>query len=1239
MAMPAMLLLLLLLPAYVRVASSGLAYSPSAPSAYQPTIPMHRLLALAPTIAILSGVVTPARGDNGHTSAWSAGSPEFNCKIRLLAYEFGQRMLPRYGRFADLYYALGLNDGTCGNILPETPAFTAVDYDLNTPPPSYCENAHVAEQPDAAVYFVDAAHGNDASSTGGLQAPFKTVQRAVDAAAIAGGGGAEATINLRAGRHYLGSTVQLSEANSNLVIQNYRGERAVVSGAVHLDGPWHRYTPNVGGGAGARESTNMYTLNTSGFGLQNVPGFQVNGVRVTRARYPNGNMELPEADKDAGNPLGPSFISQADTNYVLPDYSIKAEKYTNNDPAYFRNKSVDNRWGKYTVGYGGQCAIFDPPVSYWCSNESAGGGGVEFVMFRGLQPNATKNHSIGLHTPYKSMDDAIVHVKHPASWSNYMFSVRDYDPATSMITFNKGGFQGSRGVGMGKVHPGRGGDWFVDNVFEEFDAPNEFFWDKVQQKLYFYYNGTGAPPADADYDVPQLTTLFNLTAASRHRPIQNVTLRGFTMTGTRHTYMEPHAVPSGGDMAVARLAAVFLEGTEGVVISDCTLTRLDGNGIMVSGYNRDALIENNTLSWIGSNAVVAWGRTNETAADRFQGFDGTDGNHPLRTTLSQNLIREIGKYEKQSGWFFQAKSAKTLVARNVMFNAPRSGITMNDGFGGGDRLYNNLLFSALMETCDAGPVNSWDRQPFLTTYAHDGAPSTDMVTREVAHNLIFANYNGQETLDHDDGTLSYVSHDNVHVSGQHAFKLGQGDNVHFGDVYVYVLPCTGSSYCRASASWSQLFQGGGPTSVAHPDAFYNNTVLVQNYSSFDCNTCPGSSNFPVFYDNSFFVPDGGKAGLPSTRCKMNFSGWNGTTAHPLPADDTVIAWARAKLFMPVSPEPEGPCDITGKAGNPCVAAHSTTRALYGSYRGPLYRLLRTSDGKRIDVGVLAAGGFANITTHDAFCPKMDCVISDVYDQSPQKNHLYQRLELINASKHKISVRGGVEVYGMWFDAGHGYHCDNTTGVAKGNDPESIYAVMAGNRDPSELGRCCFDYGNSENSVLAHNGSDGAGTMEAIYFGNARWHANRGDNSKFDGPWVGADLEAGMYYGGGNYTQVNPHNKPLRMPFVSAYLRGDTDGMVLKGGDATKGPFLTMYDGPRPLCSIATTCHDHKTVNPHAGYQPMNKKGAIILATGGDTSSHGVGNFYEGMMVTGATTDATDDAVKANTVAVDYKIIE
>jgi hypothetical protein len=123
------------------------------------------------------------------------------------------------------------------------------------------------------------------------------------------------------------------------------------------------------------------------------------------------------------------------------------------------------------------------------------------------------------------------------------------------------------------------------------------------------------------------------------------------------------------------------------------------------------------------------------------------------------------------------------------------------------------------------------------------------------------------------------------------------------------------------------------------------------------------------------------------------------------------------LLAAVQAAAEGPCDILGTAGNPCVAAHSTVRALYAAYDGPLYNVTRATDGKSANVGVLVAGGFANISQHQAFCPKLDCVISNVFDQSPMGNHLGQRHKLVNASRHKIAVGESIPVFGMWFDKG------------------------------------------------------------------------------------------------------------------------------------------------------------------------------------------------------------------------------
>ena len=185
----------------------------------------------------------------------------------------------------------------------------------------------------------------------------------------------------------------------------------------------------------------------------------------------------------------------------------------------------------------------------------------------------------------------------------------------------------------------------------------------------------------------------------------------------------------------------------------------------------------------------------------------------------------------------------------------------------------------------------------------------------------------------------------------------------------------------------------------------------------------------------------------------------------------------------------GPCDILQAAGTPCVAAHSTVRALYASYSGALYTVTHTATNASADVHALEPGGFADVQQHEALCPaEGQCVISRVIDQAGNGNHLTPRDDTgvpqaggtgrlghrhlpVDASKHKIFVapRGTapIPVYGMYFDPGMGYNNNRTKGVATGDDPETLFAVMTGKRFGNT---CCFDYGNSE----ADDKADGAG---------------------------------------------------------------------------------------------------------------------------------------------------------------------
>jgi hypothetical protein len=125
-----------------------------------------------------------------------------------------------------------------------------------------------------------------------------------------------------------------------------------------------------------------------------------------------------------------------------------------------------------------------------------------------------------------------------------------------------------------------------------------------------------------------------------------------------------------------------------------------------------------------------------------------------------------------------------------------------------------------------------------------------------------------------------------------------------------------------------------------------------------------------------------------------------------------------------------------------------------------------------------------------------------------------------------------------------------------------------------------------------------------------------------GRQVGADLEAGMYYGGGDQTIVNNNSFPLTSDFVSLHLKGRNDSFALKGGDATKGPLVTTYDGPRPDPKLACC------VRPPWSYQPMQKQGAIILGTGGDNSNGAEGNFYEGVLCCCAATCSSLSLIRA-----------
>jgi hypothetical protein len=307
--------------------------------------------------------------------------------------------------------------------------------------------------------------------------------------------------------------------------------------------------------------------------------------------------------------------------------------------------------------------------------------------------------------------------------------------------------------------------------------------------------------------------------------------------------------------------------------------------------------------------------------------------------------------------------------------------------------------------------------------------------------------------------------------------------------------------------------------------------------------------------------------------------------------------------------------------------------LYASYSGPLYQVLRQSDGQTLDIGVVPPGasplhdpgGYANAAAQDAFCANTYCWITTIYDQSPKHNDLTQAPRggfsgpamggsnnIPIADMAPITIMGH-KVYGVFIAPGMGLRQNDAKGTAVDDQAEGQYWVINGLHYNSG---CCFDYGNAE----IDSRDDDNGTMETAYYGNSTpwYHGNP------PGPWIMTDQENNLV------GCVNPDGSKLctNLPtvtwrFVTAMAKGEPHHWTTLGGNGQNGSLSVLFDGPR----IDST------------YDPMRKQGAILLGNGGDNSNSSQGTFYEGAMTAAGTfpTDAVDQLVQANVVAAGYGV--
>ena len=385
---------------------------------------------------------------------------------------------------------------------------------------------------------------------------------------------------------------------------------------------------------------------------------------------------------------------------------------------------------------------------------------------------------------WKSPDGGYVHALHSSMWGDFHYRITGKNDKDELAL--EGGWQNNRRMPMHDKYR------FVENIFEELDTINEWFYDKKTKTLYYY------PPKSLDikkakFETPQIAHLFEFKG-SETKPVKNIIIEGLGFTQTLRTFMENKEPLLRSDWTIYRGAAVFYDGAVNCSLKNCSLNDLGGNAIFFNNYNRNCEVSGCLISDIGASAFCFVG---DPAAVRSPSFeynqfvpleqiDRTPGpktnNYPADCKVFDNLMFDLGIVEKQSAGVELSMCQNITVSHNTIYDVPRAGINVSEGTWGGHIIEYNDVFNTVKESGDHGSFNSWGRD----RYWHPNKKILDSIV-ENNYNLALADVvkpiviqNNRMRCDHgwdidlDDGSSNYIIRNNLCLNG--GIKLREGVN-------------------------------------------------------------------------------------------------------------------------------------------------------------------------------------------------------------------------------------------------------------------------------------------------------------------------------------------------------------------------------------------------------------------------------------------------------------------------------
>lgn len=396
----------------------------------------------------------------------------------------------------------------------------------------------------------------------------------------------------------------------------------------------------------------------------------------------------------------------------------------------------------------------------------------------GLAVDATAKERVAT---WRDPAGGVLHALHGGRWGGVHVPILGKNP--------DGSLQFGAQTGNNRIAPPRTNAGYVENIFEELDAPGEWFYDRAGAWIYYKPLDGKRPPA-AGFRAGRLESLVRIEG--KRAPAHDIRIEDLAFRDTEPTFLKATEPLLRSDWKFYRVGAVTIENASAVTVGNSDFSELGGNAIVVSGHASHVRIAGNHLRAIGGTAIAFVGRPEAVRSPLFEyherlalsAIDRTPGPraelYPRDSVAEDNLIHDIGLIDKQAAGVEIAMAARISITHNSIYRVPRAGINIGDGTWGGHQISYNDVFDTVLETGDHGAFNSWGRDRYWhpdraemdrRMAAEPSLATLDAIEPVVIRRNRFKCDHGWD-IDLDDGASNYVIEENLMLSG--GLKLREG---------------------------------------------------------------------------------------------------------------------------------------------------------------------------------------------------------------------------------------------------------------------------------------------------------------------------------------------------------------------------------------------------------------------------------------------------------------------------------